>query len=114
MMGIPPISYMLPKLMHAYSLRLQGLPLGTKVKTVLETDQCRYWPDYVNPPTNLRRASSGLSPSTYCPLDPCTAGSWSHPRLLYPPQPPSSLDTERLKEFLDTHTHADTRHIFIT
>src|SRR6266851_819648 len=74
MTGIPPISYVLPKLMHAYSLRLQGLPLEAKVKTVLETDQCCYWPDYITPPTNLYQASSGLSPSTYCPLDPCTAG----------------------------------------
>jgi len=54
MTGVPPISYMLPKLMHSYALRLQGLPLGTKVKTVLEADQCRYWPEYINPPTNLR------------------------------------------------------------
>src|SRR6266853_1639147 len=114
MMGIPPISYVLPKLMHAYSLRLQGLPPGVKVKTVLQTDQCHYWPDYATPPTNLRRASSGLGPSTYHPLDPCTAGSWLHPQLLSAPQPPSSLDTEWLKEFLDTHTHAATRHLFIT
>jgi len=41
-MGIPPISYVLPKLMHSYALRLQGLPLGAKVKTILEMDQCRY------------------------------------------------------------------------
>ena len=54
MTGIPPLSYMLPKLMHSYTLRLQGLPPGAKVKTVLETDQCCYWPDYIIPPTNLR------------------------------------------------------------
>ncbi len=72
--GIPPISYMLPKLMHTYSLRLQGLPLGAKVKTILKTDQCCYWPDYIIPPTNLCQASTGLSPSTYHPIDPCTAG----------------------------------------
>ncbi len=50
MMGIPPISYMLPKLIHAYTLRLQGLPPRAKVKTVLEMDQCRYWPEYITPP----------------------------------------------------------------
>ena len=49
MTGIPPISYVLPKLMHTYSLRLQGLPPEAKVKTVLETDQCQYWPDYATP-----------------------------------------------------------------
>ena len=74
MTGIPPISYVLPKLMHTYSLRLQGLPPGAKVKTVLETDQCHYWPDYITPHTNLCQASSGLSPSTYYPIDPCTTG----------------------------------------
>lgn len=35
---VPPISYMLPKLMHTYSLRLNGLPLGAKIRTVLTTD----------------------------------------------------------------------------
>ncbi len=43
----------------------------TEVSTVhfLETDQCQYWPDYINPPTNLHQASSGLGPSTYHPLN---------------------------------------------
>ena len=53
MTGIPPLSYVLPKLMHTYTLRLQGLPLGAKVKTVLEADQCHYWPDYITPLMNL-------------------------------------------------------------
>jgi hypothetical protein len=53
LLGIPPISYVLSKLMHAYSLRLQGLPPNAKVRTVLLTDQCHYWPEYINPPTNL-------------------------------------------------------------
>jgi len=113
MTGIPPLSYMLPKLMHSYALRLQGLPLGVKVKTILEMDQCCYWPDYATPHTNLRQASTGLSPSTYHPLDPCTAGFWAHPQLHHTPQLPLSLDTEWLKESL-THTpYHLTIHIFI-
>jgi hypothetical protein len=53
LLGVPPISYVLPKLMHSYALRLQGLPPNAKVCTVLDIDQCRYWPTYINPPTNL-------------------------------------------------------------
>ncbi len=64
MTGIPPLSYVLPKLMHAYTLRLQGLPPGAKVKTVLEMDQCRYWPAYITPPMNLHWASLGYLPPT--------------------------------------------------
>ena len=102
--------------MHSYALRLQGLPLGVMVKTVLATDQCQIWPDYVIPSTNLRQASRGLGPSTYCPLDPCTAGLWAHPQLLHTPHAPqslSSLDTERLKESLTTAPYHLTIHIFI-
>jgi hypothetical protein len=51
--GVPPISYVLPKLMHAYSNCLQGLPARAKVRTILSEDQCRYWPDYLTPTTNL-------------------------------------------------------------
>jgi len=38
--GIPPISYLLKKLMRSYSLRLKGLPPNAKVRTVLVLDQC--------------------------------------------------------------------------
>jgi len=111
--GIPPISYMSPKLMHSYALRLQGLPLGAKVKTVLMTDQSQYWPDYITPLTNLCWASSGLSPSMYHPIDPCTAGLWEHPQLQHNPQVPSSLDTEHLKEALTHMPYHLTVHIFM-
>ena len=54
--GVPPISYVLPKLMHSYSNRLQGLPAKARVRTILSDDQCRYWPDYLTPMTNLHAA----------------------------------------------------------
>jgi hypothetical protein len=63
--GVPPVSYVLSKLMHAYSNRLQGLPARAKVRTILSEDQCRYWPDYITPMTNLRAAFR--APSTYPP-----------------------------------------------
>ena len=114
MTGIPPISYVLPKLMHAYSLRLQGLPLGAKVKTILEMDQCCYWPDYTTPHTNLHWASIDLSPSTYHPIDLCTAGLWAHPKVLYTPQPLSSPDTKWLKESITQMPYHPMIHIFIS
>ncbi len=77
-------------------------------------DQCCYWPDYITPPTNLRWASSGLGPSTYRPLNPCTAGIWAHPQLHHDPQLPSSLSTWRLKEALTTPPHDTTLFIFIS
>ena len=114
MTGIPPLSYVLLKLTHAYSLRLQGLPPGAKVKTVLMTDQCHYWPKYITPLTNLHWASSGLGPSMYWPLDPCTAGLWAHPHLHYDPQPLSSPETGQLKEALVSLPHDLTLFIFIS
>jgi hypothetical protein len=103
--------------MHSYALRLQGLPPNAKVHTVLDVDQCRYWPTYINPPTNLSRASLGISPSTYRPKDPCTAGSWSHPRVTNEPPPPNPTiykdDLAHPREY-DTHififTHIHREH----
>jgi hypothetical protein len=84
---IPPISYVLDKLIHAYSQRLEGLPPQCKTRTVITVDRCRYWPTYVHPPTHLARVSQNLGPSTYRPTDPdlCTASSpsWSHPCLYH-------------------------------
>jgi hypothetical protein len=106
LLGVLPISYVLPKLMHSYALRLQGLPPNAKVRTVLNIDQCRYWPTYINPPTNLSWASLGISPSTYRLKDPCTARSWSHPRITYEPPPPNPTiykdDLAHPREY-DTH-----------
>jgi hypothetical protein len=50
---IPPIPYLMDKLMHAYAHRLQDLPSSAQVRMILTTNQCRYWPEYVNPITNL-------------------------------------------------------------
>ena len=80
---IPPLSFVLPKLTHTFTLRLQGLNPRTKVRTVLADDQCCYWPKHFTPPTNLRLASAGITESTYRVMDPCTDGLWTHPRFTY-------------------------------
>src|SRR6267154_5259535 len=92
MMGIPPIPYLVNKLMHAYSNRLQGLPPNALVCTILTHDQCCYWPDHVHPTTNLSQALANLSPYT--------ARSWEHPCLIYLPNPPpyiTSLHKESME-----------------
>ena len=53
MIGIPPISYLMEKLMHSYSHRLWGLPPNTMVWLVLTDDCCQYYPHYVHPIMNL-------------------------------------------------------------
>jgi hypothetical protein len=50
MTGIPPISYVMTKLMHSYFIRLRAMPLHAKVQSVLTDNQCHYWPNYVSPP----------------------------------------------------------------
>jgi hypothetical protein len=75
LMGIPPISYLLPKLIHAYTLRLQAMPPNALVYIVLKTDWCHIWPDYFTPPTTLSCISTNIRMPTYHPLGPCTAGT---------------------------------------
>jgi hypothetical protein len=72
--GIPPIPYLLDKLLNAYTHRLRAMPPNTLVHTVLETDRCRIWPSYLNPHTNLHAISINVSTPTYWALGPCTEG----------------------------------------
>jgi hypothetical protein len=113
---VPPISYVLDKLTHSYSLHLAGLPPQCKTRTVLTEDQCHYWPTYVRPPTHLTHISQALGPPTYHPtnLDLCTASSssWAHPRLHYLPKPPPHI-IARYKESWEHQEVSDT-HITIT
>ena len=109
--GIPPISYLLEKLMRAYSLRLKGLPPNAKVRTVLISDQCQYWPQYLCPTTNLSRVSQGLGPSTYRIPDLCIAGSWSHERLTYIENPPTPTILRYKEDLL--HPSPGDIHVFI-
>jgi hypothetical protein len=81
-------------------------------RTVLDYDQCRYWPECINPVTNLVRASTGIGESTYRPIGPCTAGTWAHTRLTYVPEPSDHTCT-LYKESL-THQNTSDTHIFIT
>ena len=89
--AIPPISYVLPKLIHSYQQQLMGMSLDLKVQSVLDNDWCQYWPEYVNPPTTLLMISQGLGPSTYHPITLASSRSWVHPQLTHPPNPPKYI-----------------------
>ncbi len=107
---IPPITYLMGKLMHSYTLRLGCMPPHVKVRTVLTTDQCRYWPEYVTPPTNLSHTSLNAGPTTYVAPTLCTARAWTHPRFVYIPQPfPKTVlhhkQSRERREASDTHIY---------
>jgi hypothetical protein len=110
---IPLIPYLMGKLMHSYTLRIQALPPNTKVHTILSHDQCRYWPDYVHPPTNLSRASSYLRkiPETHRAPAGGTPEAWAHPLLVHLPSPPPHIISQH-KESMARQEAADT-HILL-
>jgi len=109
--GVPPISYVLPKLMHAYSNCLQRLPAKAKVRTILSDDQCRYWPDYITPITNLRHTFR--EPSIHPPRveGQMSHNRWNTPHLHYLDLTPPHLIPEHCQDLL--HPKPTTLHIFI-
>jgi hypothetical protein len=108
---VPPISYVLPKLMHTYSNRLQGLPARAKVRTILSEDQCRYWPDYINPMTNLWAAFRAPSISPPRVEGQTSHDRWNTPRLLYLDPTPNHLVPIHHRDL--SHPEPNTLHIFI-
>ncbi len=110
-MQIPPITYLIGKLMHSYTLRLGRLPPHAKVRTVLTADQCCYWPNYINPPTNLSHTSTDVSPSTYTAPSLCTARTWAHPCLVYVLNPPANTIHHHKQS--REHREASNTHIYV-
>jgi hypothetical protein len=111
MTAIPPVSYVLTKLLDSYTQRLRRLPPHTSVWAILTYDRCHYWPNYVTPHTNLSRVSPTLGAITYRDLGPCTAGTWTHDRLTYVTAPTDTTITLH-KTSLRLHGQGET-HIFI-
>jgi len=110
--GIPPISYVLPKLIHAYINRLWSLPPNAKILTIQNSDQCRYWPDHILPTTNLSCILTHVRTSTYRLPDPYTVGSWTHQHLTYTRTP--SKHTIELHKDDAAHPSPSDIHLFIT
>ena len=99
------------KLMHSYAHRLRDLPSSAKVRTIITTNQCRYWPEYVNPITNLSRVSRDLGERVPRAPVPSTAGTWTHPCFTHVLRPPPHIIT-RYKESM-AHPEAADTHIYI-
>jgi hypothetical protein len=110
--GVPPISYVLDKLKHPYSLKLQGTALNAKTRTILYSDQCRYWPDYVCPSTNLTRSFIKPAESMYRPSSPDSNGLEGKPRFLYLPSPPPHILASHKRRLRERDFH--TLHIIVS
>ncbi len=112
MIGVPPIAYLLTKLMHTYSLRLQSMPPDALICTVLTHDRCCYWPNFFSPNTNLTHVSIDVGSSTYRPTNLCTARLWDHPYLMHSPNPtPGMLDSYKAALI---HPALSDTHVLVT
>jgi hypothetical protein len=110
--GVPPISYMLNKLKHSYSLKLQSTAPNAKTHTILYRDQCRYWPDYICPTTNLSLSFIEPAESTYQPLGTADARPWGKPGFTYLPSPPSHILASQKHHLCNQDFH--TLHITVS
>jgi hypothetical protein len=110
--GVPPIFYVLDKLKHSYSLKLQGTALNAKTQTILYHNQCHYWPEYVHPYTNLSLSFLKPVESMYWPLSLNNTGLWGKPRFTYLPSPPPHILVTYKHCFMDRNYH--TLHIMIS
>ena len=109
---VPPIQYVLYKLIHSYSNRLQGLPLNAKTWTILSKDQCHYWPDYLTPITNLWCAFLHPSIFSHWVEGQDLLEAWNTPRFYYLHSPSQIIITTHKAEF---HTlHLSHIHIIIS
>jgi len=91
--GILSICYVIDKVLTAYTICLCSLPLKAKVHTVMISDLCQYWLEYVTQPINLELISYDLSLSLFHPHQ------TKNPDILYLSNPPDHIIT-RFKESL--------------
>jgi hypothetical protein len=110
--GVPPISYVLNKLKHSYSLKLQGTAPNAKTRTILYHNQCQYWPEYIRPVTNLSFSFIKLAESTYRPLGTADSEPWGKPQFMYLPSPPPHVLESQKHRLRDRDFH--TLHIIIS
>ena len=86
MIGIAPIKYLLPRIIHSFRNCLIATNPNHILHSILTDDQCRYWRS--NPPTNLTSLLQGLNHSTYSrtPPQPWRPSNVSFAPLTFPPQ----------------------------
>ena len=89
MIGIAPIKYLLPRILHSFRNRMTATNPHHILHTLLTEDQCAYW--RVTPPTNLTSLLHDLGPSTDTPISPIP---WaSHNVSFSSPYPPPQSTT---------------------
>ena len=66
MIGIAPIKYLLPRILHSFRNRLSATNPYHILHNITVTDQCVYW--RLTPPTNLTALLHNLPPSSYTPI----------------------------------------------
>ena len=66
MIGIAPIKYLLPRVLHSFRNRMIATNPHHILHTIFTDDQCAYW--RFTPPTNLTSLLHDLRPSTYNPI----------------------------------------------
>ena len=89
MIGIAPIKYLLPRIIHSFHNRMITTNPHHLLHTIQTDDQCTYWRE--SPPTNLTALLHDLGPSTYAPTQ---FRPWSPTNAQFsPPHPPPRLST---------------------
>ena len=85
MIGIAPIKYLLPRIIHSFCNRLIATNPNHILHSILTDDQCRYWRS--DPITNLTSLLKGLDHSTYAhtPPQPWSPSNVSFVSLTPPP-----------------------------
>ena len=63
MIGIAPIKYLLPRILHSFRNHMSATNPNHLLHTILTDDQCAYW--RITPDTNLTSLLRDLEPSTY-------------------------------------------------
>jgi hypothetical protein len=78
MIGIAPIQYLLPRIIHSFRNRLIATNPSHLLHSILTADQCAYW--RLPQQTNLTSLLSDLGPLTYTPLP---LQPWTHDNVLF-------------------------------
>ena len=114
MIGIAPISYLLPRVVHSYTIRLAATNPSHLFHTILHHDQCQYSADHFTPDTTLtsihHSLANTLPDATYVPPLLLT---WSHPNaVLFPSlSTPADRPPQALYYVPSTHNSTPIIHI---
>ena len=78
MIGIAPMKYLLPRVVHSYTNRLAATNPNHLFHTIQDSDQCKYSAPHFVPHTTLTSIHQSLHANTYVPP---LLVTWSHPKV---------------------------------